>query len=161
MQSLSVVGPASNRMCNRIQRVCFVAAHEVPCIAEQLATAGIPHVDCVLSTAKSADNINWIANVLRPFGHLCVVDGGPPIDVRPLMPKAASFHTEMVFSRIIYGREPERQARILATVASLVVEGRVKSIATTPLEGLTAETMKAAHELVKSGRTVGKVVIAI
>jgi zinc-binding alcohol dehydrogenase family protein len=130
-------------------------------IAEQLAKTGIPHVDCVLSTAKSADNINWIANVLRPFGRLCVVDGGPPLDVHPLVPKAASLHMEMVFGRIIYDREPEWQARILATVASLVVEGRVKPIATTLLDGLTAETMKAAHELVESGRTVGKVVTAI
>jgi NADPH:quinone reductase-like Zn-dependent oxidoreductase len=67
---------------------------------------------------------------------------------------------EMVFSRIIHGSEPERQGRILETVAALVVEGRVNPIATKRLDGLTAETMKAAHELVETGRTVGKVVIA-
>lgn len=50
---------------------------------------------------------------------------------------------------------------ILTTVAALVVEGRVKPIATTLLKGLTAETMKSAHALVESGRTVGKVVITI
>ena len=151
--------PDSKKWCKRMG-ADLVLDHSAD-IAEQLGAAGIPHVDWVLSTAKSADNIGWIADVLRPFGHLSVVDGGPPLDVRPLAPKAASLHLEMVFSRIIYGSEPERQGRILATVAALVVEGRVKPIMTTLLEGLTAETMKAAHELVASGRTVGKVVIAI
>jgi NADPH2:quinone reductase len=91
--------PGSRDWCERMgaDRVLDHGAD----IAEQLSTAGIPHVDWVLSTAKSADNIGWIANVLRPFGHLSVVDGGPPLDVRSLAPKAASFHMEMVFSGII------------------------------------------------------------
>lgn len=130
-------------------------------IVEQLSAAGIPNVDWVLSTAKTAANIGWIANVMRPFGHLSVVDVGPSLDVSPLVLKAASLHTEMVFSRIIHGSEPERQGRILEMVAALVVEGGVKPIATTLLNGLTAEAMKSAHELVESGRTIGKVVIAI
>lgn len=92
----------------------------------------------MLSRAKTAANIGWIANVLRPFGHLSVVDVGPPLDVSPLVLKSASLHTDMVFSRIIHGGEPERQGRILETVAALVVEGRVKPVAMTRLDGLTA-----------------------
>ncbi len=129
-------------------------------IAEQLASVDIPHVDWVLSTAKTADKIGWIAQVLRPFGHLSVVDVGPALDLSPLVLKSASLHTEMVFSRIIHGSDPEKQGRILETVAALVVENRVRPIATTRLDGLTAGTMKAAHELVETGRTIGKVVIA-
>ncbi len=33
-------------------------------------------------------------------------------------------------------------------------------IATTLLDGLTPETMRAAHELVETRRTIGKIVIA-
>jgi NADPH2:quinone reductase len=128
-------------------------------IAAQLASAGIPHVDRVLSNAKTADNIGRVANVLRPFGHLCVVDVGPSLDVSPLVLKSASLHTEMVFSRIIQDSAPDKQGSILETVAAFVVEGRIRPIATTLLDGLTSGTMRAAHELVETGRTIGKVVI--
>src|SRR6202034_3002177 len=37
---------------------------------EQLAAAETPHIDLVLSTAKTTDNVGWIAKVLRPYGHL-------------------------------------------------------------------------------------------
>jgi NADPH:quinone reductase-like Zn-dependent oxidoreductase len=75
------------------------------------------------------------------------------------MMKAASIHLEMVFSRIMNGSAPEKQGNILETVASLVDQGLVVPIATTRLKGLLAETMKTAHELVESRRTIGKVVI--
>jgi NADPH2:quinone reductase len=129
-------------------------------IVEQLASAGIPSLDLVLSTAKTADQIGWIAKVLRPFGHLSVVDGGALLDVSPLMMKAASLHLEMVFSRIVNGSAPEKQGNILETVASLVDHDLVVPIATTRLNGLSSESMKAAHELVESRRIIGKVVIA-
>ena len=49
---------------------------------------------------------------------------------------------------------------ILEDVAALVVTGRVRAIANTRLDGLTGETMRAAHALVETARTIGKVVIA-
>ncbi|MGV2287183.1 zinc-binding alcohol dehydrogenase family protein [Trinickia sp. YCB016] len=151
--------PASKEWC-REMGADLVVDHAGDVIA-QLTAAGIAHVDWVLSTAKSTENIGWIAQVLRPFGHLSIVDAGPSLNVSPLVMKAASLHTEMVFSRIIHGSAPEKQGRILETLVDLVLEGRVKPIATTRLDGLKAETMKVAHELVESGRTIGKVVIAV
>jgi NADPH:quinone reductase-like Zn-dependent oxidoreductase len=151
--------PESKEWC-REMGADLVVDHTGDVVA-QLAAAGIPHVDWVLSTAKSAENVGWIAQVLRPFGHLSIVDAGPSLNVSPLVMKAASLHTEMVFSRIIHGNAPERQGRILETVATLVLDGRLKPITTTRLDGLNAERMKAAHELVESGRTIGKVVITI
>lgn len=151
--------PASKEWCREMGDD-LVVDHTGDVIA-QLAAAGIQHVDWVLSTAKSAENIGWIAQVLRPFGHLSIVDAGPSLNVSPLVMKAASLHTEMVFSRIIHGSAPEKQGHILESVVALVLDGKVKPITTTRLNGLKAETMKAAHELVESGRTIGKVVIAI
>jgi NADPH2:quinone reductase len=61
----------------------------------------------------------------------------------------------MVFSKILNGGDFESQGSILEDVAVLVVAGRVRAIA-----NLTAETMEAAHELVETARTIGKIVIA-
>jgi len=129
-------------------------------IEDQLASADIPQIDMVLSTAKTADNLGWIANLLRPFGHLSVVDLSLSIDANALMLKSASLHMEMVFSKILNGRDFKSQGGILEGVAALVVAGRVRAIANTRLDGLTGETMRAAHALVETARTIGKVVIA-
>jgi NADPH2:quinone reductase len=128
-------------------------------IAGQLASANIPAVDLILSTAKTVDNLQWIANVLRPFGHLSLVDVAPSLELGGLMLKSLSIHTEMVFSRVLNNFEIDRQGKILNEVSALISSGRMRPIATKTLQGLTAETMKNAHELLESSRTIGKVII--
>jgi NADPH:quinone reductase-like Zn-dependent oxidoreductase len=67
----------------------------------------------------------------------------------------------MVFSKITAGGDVSSQGRILAQTADDVAAGLLRPIVTRALEGLTAETMKAAHALAESGRTIGKTVIAV
>jgi NADPH2:quinone reductase len=128
-------------------------------IEKQLALAGIQHVDMVLSTAKTADHLDWIAKVLRPFGHFSVVDFSSSLDANVLMLKSLSLHLEMVFSRILHGTDVHRQGSILEEIADLVVAGRIRPITTTRLNGLSVEAMRAAHQLIETTRTIGKVVI--
>ncbi|MFJ6087856.1 zinc-binding alcohol dehydrogenase family protein [Streptomyces sp. NPDC092369] len=129
-------------------------------VPAQLTAASIPHVDMVLSTAASADHLSWIPKILRPFGHLSVVDGIPSLDVGALAAKSLSLHTEMVFSRILDGADAKAQGQTLSRAAELAASGRLHPIVTRVLDGLTAKTMRTAHELVESGRTIGKIVIA-
>ena len=129
-------------------------------IQEQLAAEHMEQVDMVFSTAKTADNLPWIAKLLRPFGHLSVIDMSPSLNADALMLKSASLHTEMVFSKVLHGYDLESQGRTLEAVAALVAEGRIRPIATTQLRGFTPETMRTSHDLLESGRTIGKVVIA-
>ncbi len=128
-------------------------------VIEQLAESGVSQIDMVLSTAGSAGNLGWIAELLSPYGHVSIVDGGGPLDLGPLMEKSVSLHTEMVFSKVKNGGDLGSQGRVLADVASDVVAGRLRPIVTTLLDGLTAENMKTAHELVETRHTAGKVVI--
>jgi NADPH2:quinone reductase len=128
-------------------------------IQEQLSAEHIEQVDMILSTVKTAENLPWIAKLLRPFGHLSVIDMSPSLNANALMLKSASLHTEMVFSKILHGYDVESQGRILADVAALAAEGRIRPIATTRLSGPTPETMRTAHDLLESGRSIGRVVI--
>ncbi|MEI9942237.1 MAG: zinc-binding dehydrogenase [Pseudomonadota bacterium] len=150
--------PESRAWCENMG-ADLVVDHAADVVA-QLKTAGVPSVDMVLSTANSPANLPWIAGLLRPFGHIAVVDGAPTLDASVLVPKAASLHTEMIFSRLLNDCAPEKHAAILDKVLALFVEGRLRPIATKQLEGLTAETMRAAHELVESRSTIGKIVIS-
>jgi NADPH:quinone reductase len=128
-------------------------------IEEQLASTGIQLVDMVLSTAKTSEHLGWITKVLRPFGHLSVVDFSPSLDANTLMLKSLSLHLEMVFTRILHGSDVHRQGRILDEIAALVVDGGIRPIATTRLNGLSFDAMRAAHQLIETTRTIGKVVI--
>ena len=149
--------PDSKEWCHRMGAdLVLDHSHDM---VEQLVSVGIPDVDLVLSTTNTARNLEWIAKVLRPFGHLCVVDGGGPLDVTPLVMKAASIHTVMVFNRIMNGRSPEKQGAILKTVAQLIAREKLQPIVTRRLEGLSADSMRAAHEQLETGHTIGKIVI--
>lgn len=128
-------------------------------IADQLRQASIEHVDMVLSTAATANNLDQIAAVLRPFGHVSTIDIGTPLDLTPLVQKSASLHTEMVFSQVASGADPSSQGHILTAVADYVRTGQVRPIVTTSLTGLTADNMKTAHTLLESHRSIGKIVI--
>lgn len=133
-------------------------------VAAQLDAANIREVDMVLSTAATADNLGWIAKVLRPYGHIAFTDAVSPLDLGPMGPlgaKAPSLHMEMMFSRIVNNSQPERQGRLLQGLAALVSEGRVRPLLTTRLDRLTRESMKTAHELIEKQRTIGKIVIAV
>ncbi|MBT0770209.1 zinc-binding dehydrogenase [Kineosporia sp. J2-2] len=123
-------------------------------VAGRLRTAGVEQIDLVLSTRGTAGNIGWITDVLRPFGHLATTDLTGTTDIEPLIQKSVSVHTEMVFSRVVTGHELHRQGQILAELAS-----HARPIVTTRLHGLTVDSMRQAHALAESGRTVGKTVI--
>ncbi|MBB4689526.1 alcohol dehydrogenase catalytic domain-containing protein [Amycolatopsis jiangsuensis] len=125
----------------------------------QLRAAGIDRVDLVLSTAGTGGQVGWIAEILRPFGHLAAVDLNGPVDLGPLVAKSVSLHTETVFSRLLAGGNLAAQGGILAELAADAVAGRLRSITTTILDGLTVDTMRAAHEMAESRRTIGKTVI--
>jgi len=114
-----------------------------------------------LESANTANHILWIVNVLRPFGHLSIVDGLPSVDFGLLMSKAISLHTEMVFSRIMHGFAPKVHGEFLKAVADFVIAGKMQPIVTEKLEALTPETMKTAHTHIEAGRTVGKIVIEV
>lgn len=151
--------PESRDWC-RTMGADLVFDHTVG-LVDQLRQAGIAHVDMVLSTAATANNLTQIASVLRPFGHVSTTDIGTPLDLAPLVGKSASLHTEMVFSQLASGADPTSQGNVLRTVSGYVASGRVRPIVTTLLAGLTAGTMKTAHTLLESRRTVGKIVIEV
>jgi NADPH:quinone reductase len=130
-------------------------------VLAQLGEAGVERVDMVFSTAGTEQNIGWIARLLRPYGHLCVIDAAAPFDASALVPKSASLHTEMVFSKIMNGTDASSQGRILSTITHLLLEGRLRPIVTTRLTGLTVNTMNLAQQMSETRRTIGKIVVEL
>ena len=128
-------------------------------VAAQLSAVGIADVDFVMSTHATEQNLNWLVNVIRPYGHLAAIDIGRPFDVSPITARSLTFHSEMVFTKVLSNYEVESISRILQTTAALVEAEKLRPITGTVLHGLKSETMKKAHELVGDGKAIGKIVI--
>ncbi|GIG37277.1 zinc-binding alcohol dehydrogenase family protein [Cellulomonas pakistanensis] len=125
----------------------------------QVRAAAPDGLDAVI-TAHSAGQVPLYADLLRPFGSVVAIDDPGTLDVVPLKAKSIAWHWELMFTRPVQ-QTPDlvEQHHLLDRVAALVDEGRLRTTATTRLHGLTPETLREAHRLVESGRTIGKVVV--
>jgi zinc-binding alcohol dehydrogenase family protein len=126
---------------------------------QQLTAYWVHEVDYILSVNKTAEHISWISQVLRPYGHLGIIDIHKPADLRELFNKSVSIHPEAVFSRVIFDHHPEKHSRILNVITRLANDGKIISTVNRIITGLTAENMYKAHSLIEGGKTIGKIVI--
>jgi NADPH2:quinone reductase len=101
------------------------------------------------------------ATLLKPFGHIALIDDPKTLDVVPLKSKSASLHWEFMFTRPVQ-HTPDMigQHELLDEVAGLIDTGRLRSTVTTTLSPLDAERLREAHRLVEDGSVIGKVVVA-
>ncbi|PRY41426.1 zinc-binding alcohol dehydrogenase family protein [Umezawaea tangerina] len=123
--------------------------------------AGVPDgVDYIFSP-YSKGNVEAYAEISKPFGEVCAIDGHPDLDLQPLMRKSISWHWEWMFTRSAFETADIAVQRDLLNRASEMFDsGDLRSTLTTELVGFTAENLREAHRMVESGRTVGKVVVS-
>lgn len=134
-----------------------VVTHHEP-LAQQVLHHAPAGVDWVF-TAHSAGQVTSYAELLRPFGEIVAIDDGPR-DISPLKTKSVSWHWERMFTRPMFETaDIVEQHRLLNAVADLVDRGSVRPTTSTSLTPISLATLREAHALVESGRTVGKVVI--
>ncbi|WP_246093113.1 zinc-binding alcohol dehydrogenase family protein [Subtercola boreus] len=123
-----------------------------------------PHGVDYLFTSKSAGQIELYADIVKPFGHIVVIDDEHQ-DLFPLKSKSIAWHWESMFTVSQHLDDdsltnPLAQHELLDRIADLVDEGRLRSTASDILSPLDAATLRRAHALVASGHTRGKVVVA-
>lgn len=112
-----------------------------------------------LFTAHSEGQVETYAQIVAPFGHIVAIDDGPR-DVSPLKARSIAWHWELMFTRgSQHTPDMVEQHRLLESVAALVDAGRIHPNVTRTLEPISAQTLREAHGIVESGRTLGKVVL--
>jgi zinc-binding alcohol dehydrogenase family protein len=128
-------------------------------LAAQVAELGIAHVDAVLGTSGTDRQLPAIASLLRPFGHLTLIDDPAVLDIVSLKRKSISVHWELMFTKSLFGYELESQGDILREVAGLVDAGKIRSTLKTRLTGLDAGHVDEAHRILREASGIGKTVI--
>jgi NADPH:quinone reductase-like Zn-dependent oxidoreductase len=83
------------------------------------------------------------------------------VDINIFQSKSAAFMWELMFTRSMYGT-PDIQAQgdLLNEISRLLDEGTIRTTKTQNCGTLNTVNLSAAHELIETGRTIGKIVLS-
>lgn len=102
-----------------------------------------------------------IVELIKPRGHVAIIDDPEALDILSGKAKALSFSWEFMFARSMHQTDDMiKQHALLNRVSALIDDGTLQSTVTRNLGALSVETLKAAHQLQESGRVIGKNVLA-
>ena len=139
-----------------------VVDHRQP-LAPQLQALGFEHVDAALNLADTDRYWTELGELLAPLGRvgLIVEPAGALRIGDPYKAKCIGIHWEMMFARARYRTaDMDEQGRILARVAALVDEGRLRGTLRETLSPIDAANLREAHRRLESGRSIGKLALA-
>jgi NADPH2:quinone reductase len=137
-----------------------VIDHAQP-LSRGMKQAGIRWAERIFSVSHTHVHFPELAAIVAPQGRICVIDDPEPIDVRLLKARCASLHWEAMFARSAFGTpDMGEQGRLLGEVAAMVDEGLLSTTHADTLGPIDAATLRTAHTMIESGRTVGKWVLA-
>lgn len=129
-------------------------------LASQLPADYVNNIDYVMILHDTEPYFETAAQLIKPLGHVgSIVETSEPVALGLLKDKAASFDWEFMFAKAKYGVDMASQGEALRQLADLLDQGLLKTTRTKTINGLTADSLYQAHQLVESGRMVGKVVI--
>lgn len=164
LTGLTVIGTASRPETR--DWVLSLGAHHVidhsgdlAAQAKAIAPAGI---DYVLSLTATTQHFDALVEAMAPQARLGLIDDpDQPLDITKLKRKSISLHWEFMYTRSLFGTpDIEAQHRILDEVAALVDAGRLRSTLTQVVGPIDAVHLRRAHDIVESGRALGKLVLS-
>ena len=135
-----------------------VINHREP-LVEQINALGI-NPSYVAALNGTEQHFPAIVELIKPRGHIAVIDDPQSLDIRLIKSKALSFSWEFMFTRSMYQTDDmAQQHTLLNRVSALIDEGVLISTITHNFGKLSVENLKAAHKAQESGRVIGKNVL--
>lgn len=132
--------------------------HRQP-LGEQIETLGLSP-DYVASLTATDTHFNAIVELIKPRGHIALIDDPKDIDVNSMKRKALSFSWEFMFTRSMFQTDDMiKQHTLLNRVSALIDEGKLISTVTQNLGKMSVDNLKSAHTLQESGTAIGKNVL--
>jgi zinc-binding alcohol dehydrogenase family protein len=118
-------------------------------------------VDAILCLNNTKAHWQNMYDVIKPQGRICsIVEIGEGINLDLIKSKSITFSWEFMFTRPMFETEDIiEQHNLLTKVAELLDSGVIKQTVTKKLTPLNAENLRKAHQLVESGKMIGKIVI--
>jgi NADPH:quinone reductase len=114
----------------------------------------------VASLTGTDGHFSAIVELIKPRGHIALIDDPQTLDIKSGKLKALTFSWEFMFTRSMFQTEDiEKQHELLNRVSELIDDGSLISTVTNNLGIISAETLKNAHSLQESGSVIGKNVL--
>lgn len=159
---LTVIATASRpetiEWCKQ-QGADFVVDHKD--LITSVREAGFQYVDFIVDFVDTNAYWDTMVELIKPQGHIASITGSSdPVALNKLKNKSASFSWELMYTRSMFETDDiQEQHNILNKIADLLDDGTLKTTLNQTLIGLTADNFKKAHELLESGKTIGKIAI--
>lgn len=136
-----------------------VVDHTRP-LKPQIEALNIGQVTHIASLNSTASYFESYTELLAPFGKIGMIDDPESLDVMKLKPRSQSLHIEFMFARSMFkAHDMHEQGRLLNRVSDLVDQGYIQTTAGKNLGAINAANLRAAHEELESGRSIGKIVL--
>jgi NADPH2:quinone reductase len=162
LTDLTVIATASRPETERWVRALgahHVVDHRKP-LAEAVAALGVDAPGFVFSTTQTGAHLKDIAELIAPQGRFALIDDPEVLDVNPFKRKSVSTHWEFMFTRSMFETaDIAEQGLLLNEVSRLVDEGRLRTTLGETYGAINAGNLKRAHQMLESGKTVGKIVL--
>ncbi len=114
----------------------------------------------VAALTGTAGHFAAIIELIKPRGHIALIDDPKVLDIMLGKPKALSFSWEFMFARPMYQTDDmNRQHHLLNRVSEMIDNGILVSTVGNNLGRLSTANLKKAHELQESGCVIGKNVL--
>ena len=128
-------------------------------LADQVKELGL-EPQYVASLNGTGGHFPSIVELIKPRGHIALIDDPESLDIHSIKPKSLSFSWEFMFARSMFQTSDiEKQHQLLNRVSDLINAGTLISTVTNNLGQISAETLKEAHAQQESGRVIGKNVL--
>lgn len=135
-----------------------VADHSKP-LDEAIKAIGFEGVDYVAAITTTAGSASDIARAMNPQGHITLIDNFDD-SIAPFKPKSITISWEMMFTRSLFQTaDMAAQHRLLTEVSRLVDAGVLRTTLSQVSGSINAENLGKAHEIVETGRAIGKIVL--
>lgn len=131
-------------------------------LVDDVRAKDFQHVDFIIDLVDTNGYWEAMVELIKPQGHIASITGAAePVPLNKLKTKSVTFSWELMYTRSMFQTEDMiEQHHILNQVARLLDSGEIKSTLTNTLVGFNVENFKAAHQLVESGKAIGKTVIS-
>ena len=136
----------------------YVANHRNPLDEEMEALDISPKY--VASLTHTAQHFASIKELIKPRGHIALIDDPELSNIVSIKPKALSLSWEFMFTRSMFQTDDmDEQHKLLNRVSELLDSGTLIPTVNKYGGPLAVENLRAAHEFQESGRAIGKTVL--
>jgi zinc-binding alcohol dehydrogenase family protein len=136
-----------------------VIDHRQP-LEQALSQIGFQTLDNIAALTATDQHAAAYANIIAPQGQLSLIDDPESFDIMPFKKKSVSIHWEFMYTRSLFQTvDMQAQHDLLSQVAALVDAGEIQTTLSQAMGRINATNLIAAHQLIESGRSMGKVVL--